>query len=41
MSKHVGKLQVGDSMLVRGPILKLPYVPNMKKKVGMIAGVYP
>lgn len=38
MSKHVGGLQVGDSMLVKGPIVKLPYKANMKKRVGMIAG---
>jgi cytochrome-b5 reductase len=38
MSKHIGNLQVGDSLDVKGPIQKLPYKPNMKAKIGMIAG---
>lgn len=40
MSKHVGQLKEGDSILVKGPILKLPYTANMKRKVGMIAGAH-
>lgn len=38
MSKHLGTLQVGDEVECKGPIMKLEYHPNMKKKIGMIAG---
>lgn len=38
MSKHLGLMSVGDTLDVKGPIMKLPYEPNMKKKIGMIAG---
>ncbi|KAK9902007.1 hypothetical protein WJX75_001000 [Coccomyxa subellipsoidea] len=38
MSKHIVNLNVGDSLECKGPISKLPYKPNMKKNVGMIAG---
>ncbi|CAK0786056.1 hypothetical protein CVIRNUC_009269 [Coccomyxa viridis] len=38
MSKHMGELEVGDSLDIKGPISKLPYTPNMKQKIGMIAG---
>ena len=36
MSKHMGELQVGDSLEIKGPIPKLPYTPNMKQKIGMV-----
>eukprot|EP01034_Spumella_vulgaris_P037712 gene37712-46529_t len=32
------ELLVGDHIEVRGPELKLAYIPNMKRRVGMIAG---
>ncbi|BDA51006.1 NADH-cytochrome b5 reductase 2 [Coccomyxa sp. Obi] len=38
MSKHIVNLNVGDTLECKGPISKLPYKPNMKKKIGMIAG---
>jgi cytochrome-b5 reductase len=38
MSKHVGELKAGSTILCKGPIQKLPYEANMKKKIGMIAG---
>jgi cytochrome-b5 reductase len=38
LSKHIGDLKVGDSLECKGPIPKLPYKPNMKKAIGMIAG---
>lgn len=38
MSKHIGSLQVGDTLEFKGPIQKLEYQPNMKKQIGMIAG---
>jgi len=38
MSKHIVDLEVGDKLEFKGPIGKLPYVANMKKKIGMIAG---
>ena len=36
MSKHMGGLQVGDSLEIKGPISKLPYTPNMKENIGMV-----
>lgn len=38
MSKHLGSLSPGDSLEVKGPIPKIEYRPNMKKRIGMIAG---
>ena len=38
MSKHMGELKVGESIEMKGPIMKIEYKPNMKKKIGMIAG---
>uniref|UniRef100_A0A7S2Z2A3 NADH-cytochrome b5 reductase n=1 Tax=Chloropicon laureae TaxID=464258 RepID=A0A7S2Z2A3_9CHLO len=38
MSKHFGEMKVGDELEMKGPIVKLPYTPNMKKHVGMVAG---
>lgn len=38
MSKHLGEVNKGDNIMVKGPIKKLPYEANMKKKIGMIAG---
>ncbi|KAK9804386.1 hypothetical protein WJX72_010552 [[Myrmecia] bisecta] len=38
MSKHIDDLKVGDTLECKGPIPKLPYKPNMKKQIGMIAG---
>ncbi|PKA64568.1 ABC transporter C family member 3 [Apostasia shenzhenica] len=38
MSQHFASLKPGDVMEVKGPIEKLRYSPNMKKKIGMIAG---
>ncbi|KAK1392537.1 NADH-cytochrome b5 reductase [Heracleum sosnowskyi] len=38
MSQHFASLKPGDVVEVKGPIEKLPYTPNMKKHIGMIAG---
>lgn len=38
MSAHLGEMRLGDQIEVKGPIKKLPYQANMKKKIGMIAG---
>ncbi|ONK66512.1 uncharacterized protein A4U43_C06F8960 [Asparagus officinalis] len=38
MSQHFDKLKPGDVVEVKGPIEKIRYSPNMKKKIGMIAG---
>ncbi|KAG0491750.1 hypothetical protein HPP92_005148 [Vanilla planifolia] len=38
MSQHFASLKPGDVVEVKGPIEKLRYTPNMKKKMGMIAG---
>ncbi|CAL5228522.1 g11674 [Coccomyxa viridis] len=38
MSQHIHGLEVGDSLEIKGPMSKLPYTPNMKEKIGMIAG---
>ncbi|XP_020685101.1 NADH-cytochrome b5 reductase-like protein isoform X1 [Dendrobium catenatum] len=38
MSQHFAQLKPGDVLEVKGPIEKLRYSPNMKKKLGMVAG---
>ena len=38
MSKHIGDLKVGETVECKGPIEKLPYKANMKKRLGLIAG---
>lgn len=38
MTKHLSGLKPGDSIDIKGPLPKLPYKPNMKKKISMIAG---
>mmetsp|Transcript_25303 Transcript_25303/g.35452 ORF Transcript_25303/g.35452 Transcript_25303/m.35452 type:complete len:360 (+) Transcript_25303:57-1136(+) len=38
MSKFIQNLKVGETLEVKGPIKKIEYSPNMKKKIGMIAG---
>jgi cytochrome-b5 reductase len=38
MSKHFGSLNPGDALEFKGPFPKIEYKPNMKKKIGMIAG---
>ena len=38
VSSHLHGLSAGDTVAVKGPILKLPYSPNMRKRIGMIAG---
>jgi len=38
VSKHVHALKVGDSLEMKGPMPKLKYEPNMKRRIGMIAG---
>jgi Oxidoreductase FAD-binding domain len=40
MSKHLGEMCKGDTILCKGPIKKLPYEANMKKKIAMIAGAF-
>lgn len=36
MSKHIHSLKEGDELECKGPIMKLEYKPNMKKKIGMV-----
>ena len=38
VSPYLHSLTVGDSIHVKGPFQKLLYTPNMKKRIGMIAG---
>lgn len=38
MSKHIHEMRVGDRLLVKGPISKIPVTANMKREIGMIAG---
>lgn len=38
MSKHMGEMKVGDTLDFKGPLMKYPYQPNTKSKIGMIAG---
>lgn len=38
MSKHMCDMQVGESLEMKGPIVKLPYSANMKARIGMVAG---
>ncbi|KAL3691535.1 hypothetical protein R1sor_005186 [Riccia sorocarpa] len=38
MTQHFAKLSAGDTLEVKGPIPKIPYYPNMKPRIGMIAG---
>ena len=38
ISKYLGEMKEGESIEAKGPIQKLPYKANMKKKIGMLAG---
>ncbi|PSS29769.1 hypothetical protein PHLCEN_2v2917 [Hermanssonia centrifuga] len=38
MSKHIHELKPGDSLAIKGPILKIPYKANELEEIGMIAG---
>ncbi|CCM00046.1 uncharacterized protein FIBRA_02072 [Fibroporia radiculosa] len=38
MSKHISELQPGESLAIKGPIMKIPYKANEFEQVGMIAG---
>ena len=38
VSRFMADLAPGDSLEFRGPIPKLQIAPNMKKRIGMIAG---
>ncbi|CAI5464776.1 unnamed protein product [Closterium sp. Yama58-4] len=38
MSQHMFSLKPGDVLEMKGPIPKLPYQPNMKRSIGMVAG---
>jgi len=38
MSKHFAALQPGQTLDFKGPMEKIPYRPNMKKRIGMLAG---
>ncbi|KAI9139637.1 hypothetical protein BKA69DRAFT_1084271 [Paraphysoderma sedebokerense] len=38
MSTHIHSLKPGDDLMVKGPLLKYKYEPNMHKEIGMIAG---
>ena len=36
VSSYLCGLKVGDNVEVKGPFPKIKYVPNMKKKIGMV-----
>lgn len=36
MSQHIASLKEGSPLECKGPIPKLDYKPNMKKKIGMV-----
>jgi cytochrome-b5 reductase len=38
VSSYLHSLHVGDFVEVKGPLPKFKYTPNMKKKIGMVAG---
>ncbi|RLN71448.1 hypothetical protein BBJ28_00014989 [Nothophytophthora sp. Chile5] len=38
LSKHIVELKEGDSLDMKGPFVKIPYVANEYKHIGMIAG---
>jgi cytochrome-b5 reductase len=38
MSQRIARLNPGDSLEMRGPVVELPYKANMKTHLGMIAG---
>jgi len=38
VSKYLHSLNVGDKVLIKGPMPSMPYTPNMKNHIGMIAG---
>jgi len=38
MSKHIHSMHPGDTLEFKGPFPKIEYKPNMKEKIGMIAG---
>ncbi len=41
MSKHIGSMDIGDTLECKGPIPKLPYKANMKKAIGMVRSHVP
>jgi len=38
MSQHIANLQPGQTLDFKGPFPKIDYKPNLKKRIGMIAG---
>ncbi|KAL7748643.1 hypothetical protein RI367_006054 [Sorochytrium milnesiophthora] len=38
MSKHIASLKPGDTLDLKGPIVKYKYEPNMHKEIAMVAG---
>ncbi|GBG87895.1 hypothetical protein CBR_g46195 [Chara braunii] len=38
MTQHMNNLVPGDTLDVKGPITRIPYTANMKKRIGMICG---
>eukprot|EP00884_Botryococcus_braunii_P023410 jgi/Botrbrau1/9753/Bobra.85_1s0004.1 len=38
MSTHLDKLKIGETMLFKGPKGRFQYKPNLKGKIGMLAG---
>jgi cytochrome-b5 reductase len=38
LNSHIGKLKMGDSIDARGPVLKMLYIANTFKEIGMVAG---
>eukprot|EP00195_Chlamydomonas_chlamydogama_P016022 CAMPEP_0202889976 /NCGR_PEP_ID=MMETSP1392-20130828/509_1 /ASSEMBLY_ACC=CAM_ASM_000868 /TAXON_ID=225041 /ORGANISM="Chlamydomonas chlamydogama, Strain SAG 11-48b" /LENGTH=297 /DNA_ID=CAMNT_0049573441 /DNA_START=119 /DNA_END=1012 /DNA_ORIENTATION=- len=38
MGPYIDSLKIGDTLEMKGPIPKYPYSPNIKKKIGMVAG---
>lgn len=38
VTQYLHSLKVGDKVEVKGPLMKLKYTENMKKRIGMLAG---
>ena len=38
MSSHIHNLKVGETLEMKGPILKFPYVANEFESIALIAG---
>jgi len=38
VSSYIHNMKIGEHLRVKGPFIKLEYVPNMFRKIGMVAG---